>query len=96
MRGVKDIEKCIRLFKKHKKTVISISDAYRNPFYNMVKKDKKFFELVNFKKKIRSRQLAPKVYDMTTVAWMLKPETILKNNSYCRGLGAQTALRFRV
>ena len=80
LRGVKDIEKCIRLFKKYKKTVISISDAYRNPFYNMVKKDKKFFELVNFKKKIRSRQLAPKVYDMTTVAWMLKPETILKNN----------------
>jgi len=80
LRGAKDVEKCIGLFKKYKKTVISISDAYRNPFYNMVQKEKKFFKLVNFKKKIRSRQLAPKVYDMTTVAWMLKPETILKDN----------------
>ena len=80
LRSVKDVEKCIRLFKKHKKTTISISEAYRNPFYNMVKKENSFFKLVNFKKKIRSRQLAPKVYDMTTVSWMLKSETIIKNN----------------
>ena len=43
LRASRDIKKCIKLFKKHKKTVISISEAYRNPFYNMVKKKKKFF-----------------------------------------------------
>ena len=80
LRAVRDVKECIKLFKKHKKTVISISEAYRNPFYNMVKKEKNFFKIVNFKKKIRSRQLAPEVYDMTTVAWMLRPETIKKNN----------------
>ena len=80
LRSTKDIKKCIKLFKKHKKTTISVSEAYRNPFYNMVKKENSFFKLVNFKKKIRSRQLAPRVYDMTTVCWMLRPETILKNN----------------
>tara|TARA_A100001011_G_C14287625_1_gene834586 strand:- start:257 stop:943 length:687 start_codon:yes stop_codon:yes gene_type:complete len=80
LRSIEDIKRCIKLFKKFKKTTISISDAYRNPFYNMVKKKKNFYKLVNFRKKIRSRQLAPKVYDMTTVCWMLKPETIIKNN----------------
>jgi CMP-N-acetylneuraminic acid synthetase len=80
LRSIKDIQKCIKLFKKHKKTTISVAEPYRNPFYNMVKKKNSFFKLVNFKKKIRSRQLAPQVYDMTTVCWMLKPETIIKNN----------------
>ena len=39
-----------------------------------------FFKLVNSIKKIRTRQLAPQVYDMTTICCILKPEIIIKNN----------------
>ena len=46
----------------------------------MVIKKNGFFKLVNFKKKIEIRQLAPKVYDMTTICFILKPEIIIKNN----------------
>ena len=44
------------------------------------KKKNGFFKLVNFIKKIKIRQLAPQIYDMTTICSVLKPEIIIKNN----------------
>ncbi len=77
---VKDIRKCIKLFKRYHHTTICVTNPHRNPFFNMVIKKNGFFKLVNFKKKIEIRQLAPKVYDMTTICFILKPEIIIKNN----------------
>ena len=41
LRSLKDVKECIKLFKKYKNTTICVAKAYRNPFYNMIKK--KFF-----------------------------------------------------
>ena len=80
LRIVKDIQKCIKLFKRYHHTTICVTKTHRNPFFNMVKKENGFFKLVNSIKKIRTRQLAPQVYDMTTICCILKPEIIIKNN----------------
>lgn len=79
LRRLSDVKKCINAFKKKSCTIICITDSYRNPYYNMVTNDK-FCKLINFKKKFHSRQKTPKVYDVTTVCFILKPSTIFKNN----------------
>ena len=49
--------------------------------------NKKFIELINknSQKIIDIRQKAPKVFDMTTVCYVAKPEYVLKNNSLFSG-----------
>lgn len=79
LRRLSDVKKCINAFKKKSCTIICIADSYRNPYYNMVTNNK-FCKLINFKKKFHSRQKTPKVYDVTTVCFILKPSTIFKNN----------------
>tara|TARA_B100000780_G_C21019997_1_gene408770 strand:- start:312 stop:992 length:681 start_codon:yes stop_codon:yes gene_type:complete len=79
LRRLSDINKCINAFKKKKCTIICITDSYRNPHYNMVTQ-KKFCKLFNYKKKYHTRQEVPKVYDVTTVCFILKPSTIFKSN----------------
>lgn len=79
LRRLKDIKKCIRAFKEKKCTIICITDSYRNPYYNMVVKNK-YCKLFKFKKKYHVRQKIPKVYDVTTVCFILKPSIIFKNN----------------
>ena len=64
-----------------------MTDANRNPWFNMVKKNKKgLIELaVKSKEKLFRRQDAPLVYDLTTVAYVLDPNFILENNSIWDG-----------
>ena len=79
LRRLNDIKKCIRAFKEKKCTIICITDSYRNPYYNMVVKNK-YCKLFKFKNKYHVRQKIPKVYDVTTVCFILKPSIIFKNN----------------
>ena len=51
----------------------------------MVSYEKDNLKLVNSGKNIFRRQDAPVVFDMTTVAFVLKPEFILNNNSIWDG-----------
>ena len=45
-----------------------------------------YYSLVNnSKKKIFSRQKAPKVYDLTTIAYVTKPDYIRRSNSIFQG-----------
>ena len=79
LRRLSDINKCINAFKKKKCTIICITDSYRNPYYNMVTQ-KKYCKLFRYKKKYHTRQELPKVYDVTTICFILKPSTIFKSN----------------
>lgn len=79
LRNLSDINKCITAFKKKRCTIICITKSHRNPYYNMVLQ-KKFCKLFKFKKKYYSRQKVPKVFDVTTVCFILKPTTIIKND----------------
>ena len=64
-----------------------MTEASRNPWFNMViKNEKEGIDLIlKSKKKISRRQDAPEVFDLTTVAYVLNPEFILKNNSIWDG-----------
>jgi len=88
LRNVEDIEKCISEYEKgNVDLVITTSDAHRNPYFNMViKNDNNFCSLAIKGKKIVRRQDAPKVYDMTTVAYVVTPDYVHKYNGIFEGL----------
>tara|TARA_B100001027_G_C16263999_1_gene330942 strand:+ start:2386 stop:3084 length:699 start_codon:yes stop_codon:yes gene_type:complete len=86
-RKIKDVKKCINLFKTKKyDSVMCIRDAEKNPFFNMVYKSKdSSIKIILGKKKYYTRQKAPLLYDLTTVANISSGKFILKNNSIFNG-----------
>lgn len=83
-----DIENCIdEYLKPNTDVVITVSEARRNPYFNMVKKKEKgYFELVaELPSSISRRQDSPVVYDMTTIVYALRPTFVLKHNSIFDG-----------
>jgi len=88
LRNKDDVTKCIKKFYKERKkldAVVAITDSSRNPYFNMVKK-KKFTSLaINTKKKYFNRQETPKVYDLTTVAFLVKTSLIKTKNHLFKG-----------
>ena len=88
LRRVVDIKNCLNLFKKgNVDTVIAITKARRNPYFNIVKKKQNgYIDLVSRPtKKIYRRQDSPLVYDMTTVAFVTDPQFIMQNKSIFNG-----------
>ena len=88
LRKKQDVEKCINKLNLKNDIIITIQKTERNPWFNMVKtNNKNFFEIVNKipKKIVDVRQKAPKVYDMTTVCYVARPEFILKSKSIFSG-----------
>lgn len=65
--------------------VITYKKSHSNPWFNMVSYEKDNLKLVNSGKNIFRRQDAPVIFDMTTVAFVLKPDFILNNNSIWDG-----------
>ena len=88
LRHVSDLEKCIKKFNNgDADVVITITEAHRNPHFNMVRMNENgscalVAPLVN---NITGRQGAPKVYDMTTVAYVAKPEFVMTHGSIFSG-----------
>jgi len=75
-----DIERCLELFfKGDADVVITVTDAHRNPYFNMVtmQSNGSVELVVPPTKGISRRQNAPEVFDMTTVAYVAKPEFVI-------------------
>ena len=88
LRSVDDLEQCIEKYENSDvDIVITVSEAHRSPYFNMVKiNDTGFASLVNkIDKKITRRQDAPAVYDMTTVAYVVNPLFVIEKNSMFEG-----------
>jgi N,N'-diacetyl-8-epilegionaminate cytidylyltransferase len=88
LRSKKDITDCIKKLDKNNDMIITITETERNPWFNMVKFNKnKKIEIVNSKKSkiVDTRQKAPKVFDMTTVCYVGRPNYILQNKSIFSG-----------
>ena len=89
LRSVIDIEKCLVEYEKGGvDIVITVSDAHRNPYFNMIKKDKDsgLVSLVNPPSTpIVRRQDAPAVYDMATICYVANPEFVMLKNSIFEG-----------
>jgi N-acylneuraminate cytidylyltransferase len=76
-----DLENCLDEFAKgDADTVITVSDAHRNPWFNMVKQnlDGSVVLAMGTDTGITRRQDAPVVFDMATVAYVSRPHFVLQ------------------
>ena len=85
LRNVKDIKDALKLFLKKKKTenLFSVSEARKNPYYNMVEiKNKKVSLIKRLDKKnsFNRRQSAPKVFDMNASIYIWKRSRLIRSD----------------
>ncbi len=87
LRKKKQIIYSISKFLKDKSDVlITVKDPENNPYFNMVKLDKRgLAKIVINKKNFYRRQDAPKVYSMSTICYVIKPIYILKAKNIFEG-----------
>ena len=83
-----DINNCIDEYKKGSTdVVITMTDAHRSPYFNMVKENQDgTYGLVNAPQfTIGRRQDAPMVYDMATVCYVANTEFVMSRDSIFEG-----------
>lgn len=90
LRSQEDIQHCLSKFtNSDADTLITVKEASRSPYFNMVKiNDQGYSELAaapNSCTRFIRRQDVPKMYDMTTVAYVSTPEFIISSNSVFDG-----------
>ncbi len=89
LRSPQDIENCLDVYQTgNTDVVITITDAHRNPYFNMVVKNiDNTVKLVNSPEKthINRRQDSPDVYDMTTVCYVVDPVFVMNHTSIFEG-----------
>ena len=79
-----DIENCLDEFEKgDADMVITVTDAHRSPYFNMVKEhvDGTVGLVIPAPTVVTRRQDAPAVYDMTTVAYVVEPRFVMTHDS---------------
>jgi len=85
-----DLQKfLINFFESKKKFdgMFCVRNSWKNPYFNILKyKNKKYFSVVRLKKKIFSRQLAPKTFDHIAAMYIFKTDYIRKTNHLLDGL----------
>lgn len=83
LRAVADLERCLDEYEKGgADMVITVTDAHRNPYFNMVREhaDGTVGLVIPPDGSIIRRQDSPVVYDMTTVAYVANPEFVMTRN----------------
>ena len=88
LRVTGDIGRALDEFKKGDvDAVITVTEAHRSPFFNMIKVDDGAYcqPVIRLGKTLDRRQDSPPVYDMTTVAYALRPEFIRTSDSLFEG-----------
>ena len=88
LRLVQDIENCIDEYEKgNVDIVITITNAHRNPYFNMIKfnLDNTISLVIQPKDSIVRRQDVPVVFDITTVAYVVRPEFVMQHDSIFEG-----------
>lgn len=111
LRAVADLDRCLDEYKKGgADMVITVTDAHRNPYFNMVRAhdDGTVGLVLPPTSAIVRRQDVPVIYDMTTVAYVVKPDFVMTRNGAFEGrvhsvhvpleraLDIDTALDFRI
>ena len=88
LRISQDIENCLDAFELgDSDAVITVTDAHRSPYFNMVKKNNNgtVSIVIPPKTEVTRRQDSPIVYDITTVAYAVDPKFVLTQNSLFSG-----------
>ena len=90
LRIPEDIENCLNEFKKGRPDIlITVTQAHRNPYFNMVRVDedgRASLLMKNQEGHISRRQDAPEIYDVTTVAYVADPHFVLVSKNMFEGL----------
>ncbi len=80
LRAVEDIDRCVADYRKGDvDVVITATEAHRSPYFNMITlaPDGRAGLVIPPQAAVVRRQDAPKVYDMTTVAYVARPEFVM-------------------
>jgi CMP-N-acetylneuraminic acid synthetase len=83
-----DIENCLDQYEKGDvDMVITVTDAHRSPYFNMVKAnvDGTVGLVITPKSTIARRQDAPAVFDMATVAYVARSDFVMTHNGIFEG-----------
>ncbi len=83
-----DIENCLDVFEEGQADiVVTVTDAHRSPYFNMVKvlADGTVGLVIPPASSVARRQDAPVVFDMTTVAYIARPEFVLQRTGVFSG-----------
>ena len=82
LRKVKDIDKMILKLMKNKQldALVAVTKSHRNPYFNMISLSNKLKAKITLKSKRRifRRQDCPAVFDLTTIAFVVRARFILK------------------
>ncbi len=83
LRNVEDVEATIALLDEKTDVVVTCTPAKRHPSFNMLKKnDDGYVSIVMpVEKEIHNRQQASELFDMTTVAYVTRPQYIINHQS---------------
>lgn len=88
LRLPEDIENCLDEYEKgYADIVITVTDAHRSPYFNMVKihPDGTVGLVIPQESAVAHRQDAPQVFDMTTVAYVARPEFVIARSTAFEG-----------
>lgn len=88
LRSQQDISACIELATSEEMQndlVITMSSAFRNPYFNMVRRTPSGLKVVIESEGFGRRQDAPEMFDMTTVAYATSPKYILASTGLFEG-----------
>lgn len=81
LRTLETVKKSIKTFKKgNYDVVVVVTKSRRSPYFNIVKKKKDYIQVFANKIKYVRRQNVPKTYDLTTIAYVINPKFLEKNN----------------
>lgn len=86
LRSACDVQNCLDAFTPDTDVVVTVTPASRSPYFNMLVRDEDgVSKLVCSGSNVNRRQDAPPVYDMTTVAYVARPEFILGEDGIFAG-----------
>lgn len=88
LRIAEDLERCLDEYEKGEvDVVVTVTDAHRSPYFNMVKTnaDGTVGLVIPPEDSVFRRQDVPVVYDMTTVAYVARPEFVMTKNGLFEG-----------
>ena len=88
LRAVVDVENCLDAYEEGGvDVVITVNEAHRNPYFNMIVNDDKGYSslVIPPNTNIIRRQDAPVVFDITTVAYVVRPQYVYDSDSIFPG-----------
>lgn len=86
LRNQDDVLRCLDALCDEVEAVITVTPSARSPYFNMVSEDGDgFVRVVLGDSKFQRRQDVPAVYDVTTVAYVTRPDFVLTHASLFEG-----------